>query len=810
MDGVMTALKIALRVLAKSRAYTAVAVLTLALAIGATTAIFSVVHGVLLAPLPYRDAERLVAIWETHPSFERMAVAYPNYLDWAKSQRSFESIGAHRPVSFTVTGGERAERLQGQRFSASFMPTLGVAPALGRGFTPEEDQPNGARVALISDGLWERRFGRDRSAIGATLTLDGRPHTVIGVLPPRFAFAPKAEIVAPISQIGPQIESRGSHWIPMAVARLRPGVTLDQARADMESVGAAIGAVHSNAREVRPRLAYLRDDLVKDVRATLWVLMGAVGFVLLVAIANVAGLSLARGASRRKEMAVRAALGAGKRRLIAQVLIESSLVSLVGGALGVVLALWGVDVLSSMRPEALPNEAVITVDLRVLAFTLGISVAAGLLFGVLPALQAARSTDLAGTLKDADLRTTGGLGRSRARSALIVAEVAMALVLLVGAGLSIRAFVGLSRLDLGFRSEGNAVLSVFLTSEHTREPDGQRAFIARLSDQIRAVPGVASATLTTGIPVAGGSETSFEIEGAPKGRPDEMPMAVYYVTDEHFDDVFGLRLLSGRFLSKEDVKGRAPVVVVDENVARTYFPKGDAVGKRISVGGDVKLEIVGVVAHVRHYGPGEPEPAVNQLYMSIPQVPDDVIGVYVDALFVTMSAAPGVAPASLTHPVATAIAGVDPDLAVYRPRTLETIVDESLAARRFAMMLLGVFAAVALVLAVVGLYSVLSYLVAQRRHEIGVRIALGARPGSVERLVIRQGLTLAGLGLLIGAGASVALREVLGSIVVGVEPTDPITLAAVAATLGAAALLASWLPARRAARVDPMIALRSE
>ena len=576
----------------------------------------------------------------------------------------------------------------------------------------------------------------------------------------------------------------------------------------MEAVGAAIDAEHEEGNDVRPRLAFTHDDLVKEVRGTLWVLMGAVSFVLLVAIANVAGLALARGAARRKEMAVRAALGAGKARLIGQVFVESSLVALLGGAFGVLLALWGVDLLGSLRPDALPTEAVIAIDWRVLAFTLGISVGAGLLFGLLPALQAARSNDLAGTLKDADLRTTGGLGRSRARGALIVAEVALSLVLLVGAGLSIRGFISLSRLDPGFRSDGIATMSLFLRSSETREPAAQRAYIAQLAEAVRAVPGVAMATLSAGIPLGGSSETSFGIDGAPEPKLGEHPMAVYYLTDGEFQKTLGLHLLAGRYLSASDTSDRPLVAVVDEVLAKTYFPDG-ALGKRILWEGN-PAEIVGVVAHVAHYGPGRPEAAVNQFYVPVAQVPDDMVTFYLRGVDVTVLAAPGVSAASLPQAVATAIAAVDRDLAVDQPHTMEQLLGDSLAARRFAMMLLGLFAGVALVLAVVGLYSVLSFLVTQRRHEIGVRMALGARPGTVERLVVLQGLKLAGLGLALGVIASLALHEVLASLVEGVQATDPLTFAAVGGVLGLAALLASWLPARRAARVDPMIALRSE
>ncbi len=813
MRGLGQDLKLALRLLLKSPAYTVVAVLTLGLAIGATTAIYSVVNGVLLRPLPYKDADRLVSIWETHPSFERMSVSYLDYLDWKARSRAFSDMGCFRSESFNLTGGERAERLRGLMFTASLLPTLGIQPALGRNFTPEEDKQGGPPVAMISHGLWQRRFAGDPSVLGKTLPLSGTTFTVVGVLPREFLFDPRVEVIVPIDRISGPMRSRGNHPGIAAVGRLAPGVTLDAARAELEGIGRQLVNDNGEPSKVLPAMTSLRDDLVENVSGTLWVLLGAVIFVLLVAIANVASLALARGAARRKEMSVRAALGAGKGRLLRQMLVESSVVALAGGALGVLLAVWGVDLLAGMRPGSIPTEAVIAIDRGVLLFSLAISLGAGLLFGILPAIGAARATDLGASLKDGDPRSGTSAARTRARSALIVAEVALALVLLAGAGLSLKTFVSLSSMDTGFNSDGMVNFQVQLPPERGEDTVALRAFIDEIGARMRAQPGVAAATIANGLPIFGSSETGYSIVGAPPLAPGEQPMAVYTQADEGYFDVLGLRLLSGRWLTDGDHEKAPPVVVIDEHLARTRFPGEDPIGKQLNVfpkDASSPATIVGVVGHVVHYGPGEIEAASDQLYLHWKQTPDKFLYSGMRYLGITLRAAGAVPADTLVNAARDQIATLDANLPIFNVKTMAQALTESLGGRRFAMLLLAAFAGVALLLAVVGLYSVMSYLVAQRTREIGVRMALGARPRDVERLVVLHGVKLVAAGIVLGVAGALLLRKLVASIMAGVEPTDPLTLGAVAALLALTALLASWLPARRAARVDPMVALRSE
>jgi putative ABC transport system permease protein len=582
-----------------------------------------------------------------------------------------------------------------------------------------------------------------------------------------------------------------------------------QGRADLERVGRSIAETNPMNQTVLPKVAAMRDFVVGDVRPMLLVLMGAVVFVLLVAVANVANLALARGTARRKEMAVRAALGASRLRIVRQMLVESCVVALAGGVLGVLLALWGVDVLASLRPKAIPEAIALHVDLGVLAFSFGVSVVAGVLFGVLPAVQAA-GTDLGEVLKDSDQRTaTGGKRQGRTRNALVVAEVALALVLLVGAGLSVRGFVGLMRVDPGFAADGLLTMSVTLPTSSYDTPEKIVGYRERLRDAMAAIPGVAAATLSSGLPLTGPSESSYGVDGEPPLRPGETHFAVYFPVDGAYREALGLRLIAGRFIEDSDRAGAPYVMVVDEHMARTVLAGKDPIGQRIKFGDDI-AEVVGVVGHVVTYGLGADEPAADQMYVSWRQIAPVWFVPTNRNVQITLRAQPDVAPASLSATAAAAAAAIDPDQPVYEVQTMHQLLDDSVGARRFAMLLLGVFAAVGLALAVVGLYSVMSYLVEQRRHEVGVRMALGARPRDVERLVVGHGLRLTAIGLVIGVAGSFALAGVMSSILYGVRPTDPFTFVVVAAIVTAAATLATWLPARRAARVDPMTALRAD
>jgi len=804
--------RVSLRALARTPSFVIVAALTLAIGIGATTTIFSVVDGVLLRPMPYKDADRLVTIFEKAPNFSRMSVSYPDYLDWIKAQTSFDSIAVFRGQSYNLTGaGAAAERLNGAQISANMLPTLGLEPALGRSFTAEEDQENGPPAAMISQGFWQRRYDGSRDVLGHTVTLSGVAYDIVGVLPRGFRVDPKIEVVTPIGRITGSLRNRGNHPGIAGLGRLKAGVTIEQARTDMENIGRGLAEAYpDNNRNVLPTLESYRDFYSRQIRSMLYILMGATVFVLLVAVANVANLALARGTSRRKEMAIRAALGANRLQLIRQVLIESGLVSILGGALGVLLALWGVDVLSTMRPEGLPAQAEIHVDLGILVFSLVVSVATGILFGMLPAVQAARA-NVGEVMKDADERTASGSRRQgRTRNALVVVEVALALVLLVGAGLSIRAFLTLSRLDPGFVPDNVLTMEISLPTSGYETPEKVTAYRERLHQSLEALPGVASVTLSSGLPLASFSETSYAVEGAPPPAPNEnQPFTVYYPVDSTYLETMKLHLLSGRFIREDDRSDTTPIVVIDEHLAKTRFPGQDPIGKRLMLANQY-YEIIGVVGHVVNYGLGQTEAAPDQIYMAWRQFPKSFFVSVNHFIQVTLRGQPGIDPTALIAPATAAVSAIDAEQPVFEVKTMQKLLDESVEARRFAMLLLGIFAGIALALAVVGLYSVMSYLVAQRRHEVGVRMALGAQPRDVVKLVVFQGLRVTALGLVIGTAASFLLAGLMSSILYGVKPSDPLTFVAVAAIVTAAATLATWLPARRAARVDPMTALRQE
>jgi len=815
MFGLPQDLRFALRMLRRSPGYAAVSVGTLALAIGATTALYSVIDGVLLRPLPYRDPERLVVIWEKAPSFPEMSVSYPDFLDWRKAQSSFEELGALRVRSFNLTGTGRAERIEGRMMTQTMLPLLGVQPALGRNFTAEEDAPGGPPVALLTWGFWQRSFGRDPRVVGRTIGLDGTSYTVVGVLPRSFHADTfrypivDGDVYVPLGRIDPLMNRRGSHPGIFATGRLKPGVTLAQARADLESIGRALGEKYESNRVVLPALAPLRSDRVREVRAPLLTLFGAVGFVLLIAVANVANLMLARGSARRRELAIRAALGAGRLRIVRQLLVESALLALVGGAVGVLLALWGVDLLTSARADSLPGGAAINVDGRVLAFSLVISLLTGLLFGLAPALTAA-SENLHDSLKQADVRTAQGEKQHRLRSLLVVVEVALSLVLLVGAGLSLRGFLRLRKVDPGFRPQQLATAALAIPPQHFPSAPARRAFFEQLAARMAVLPGVATAGLSAGLPLAGSSETSFCTDSQPRPQSGaEVPFAVYYPVTPGYFDALGIGLLGGRRFSAHDTLASAPVTIIDEVLARRLYPGQDPIGRHLeNCNGENPREIVGVVRHVANYGLDGPEPAPYQFYLPLAQLPDDVLANYTGGINLAVRSPRPLS--QLAPELAATVATLDRDLPLYDVKPMSQLVSEALGDRRFAMTLLGLFAALALTLATVGLYAVMSYLVTQRTHEIGIRMALGARAADVRRLVVGHGLRLAAIGLLCGALAALALGRVMSALLSGVRPTDPLTFATVVALLASAAALASFVPARRATRVDPMIALRSE
>jgi predicted permease len=802
--------------LATHPGFTLVAVLTLTLGIGANSAIFSVVNGVLLQPLPYRDAGRLVALAEKTPEFDSMSISCPNFLDWQKESRSFENLGAYRGGSYDLSGAGMPEHLEGKMVSAGFFSTLGITPVLGRDFEAQEDHVGANRVALISGGLWKRRFGSSPEVIGKPLTLNGQGYVVVGVIPAGFRFFGAAEVYTLLGQWDDVLaRSREMHPGLRAVGRLKPGTTREQAQADMNIVAAQLAQAYpkSNAHHgvtLRP----LVQEVVGDARPALLVLLGAVGFVLLIACANVANLLLARSTARRREMAIRAAMGASQGRMVQQLLTESVLLALAGGALGLLLARWGTQMVVAAIPGGLPRMENIGVDGWVLAFTLAVSVATGMVFGLAPALQVSR-LDLHSTLQEGSRGSTGT--QRGLRSVLVVAEVAASLVLLIGAGLMLKTMWELSRVRPGFNPENLLTFSVGLSPADRSTPGRVRTANKELIDGIQALPGVQAAGMVDDVPLSGSDdEVPFWVSGRPRpSSQSEMLWALLYDTSPGYLRAMGIPLLRGRFFTDADTKGSAPVVVIDEAMAKGLFPHQDPVGQSIRIaappefgpGFDQPIEIVGVVHHVKHFGLDTDAAAriQYQIYLPFVQLPDQVMSGLGSSM--TMMVRTTVDPLSVVSAVRHQVSQGG-DQPVFDVETMQQIISESVAGRRFSTLLLGVFAGLALALAAVGIYGVISYTASQSTHEIGIRMALGAERIDVLRLVVGQGLRLSLVGVGAGLAAALALTRLMSSMLYGVGPTDVVTFAAVSVLLAGVAILASYVPARRATKVDPMVALR--
>jgi predicted permease len=808
-----------LRTLVSNAGFTIVAILTLTLGIGANTAIFSVINGVLLQPLPYHDPSHLVILGEKTPEFEMMSLSYPNYLDWQKENRSFESLAAHRWGDFDLTGGGIPEHLGGRMVSAGFFSTLGIKPLLGRDFEAQEDHLGAARVAMISGGLWKRRFGASPEVIGKLITLGGQGYTLIGVVPTDFRLWGAADVFTLLGQWDDVLgHSREAHPGLRAIGRLKPGVSREQAQADMNTVAAQLAQIYpkSNAHHgvsMRP----LAQEIVGDVRPALLVLLGAVGFVLLIACANVANLLLARSTTRRREMAIRAALGASQGRMVRQVLTESVLMALAGGALGLLVARLGTQAILAAIPGGLPRMENIGVDGWVLAFTLAVSVATGAIFGLAPALHMSR-LDLHTTLQEGSRGSTGG--QDRLRSMLMVGEVAASLVLLIGAGLMLRTMWQLSRVRPGFNPRNLLTFSVGLSPANRASADRIRTAYRQLVEDIRTLPGVQAAGLGDDVPLSGNdSELPFWVSGRPRpSSQSDMLWALDYDVTPGYLRAMGIPLLRGRFVSDEDIKGSAAVMVIDEMMAKGLFPNQDPVGQSIRIavpegfgpGLDGPIEIVGVVGHVKHFGlDSDASSKIQyQIYLPFLQLPDQIMPLAVSGM--TMMVRTTGDPLSLASAVRRRVSESNGEQPVFDVQTMGQIVSDSVAGRRFSMLLLGIFACLALVLATVGIYGVISYTATQRTHEIGIRMALGAERTDVLRLVVGQGLRLSLIGIGAGLAAALGLTRLMSSMLYGVRPTDLVTFAAVSLLLASVAVLASYVPARRATRVDPIIALRYE
>src|SRR5215207_702978 len=807
------------RALWKSPGFTAVAVLAVALGVGANTAIFSVVNTVLLRALPYGNAERLAALYTGRgPSVIGGPLSYPDLLDYRAQAGAFEYVAGYQGVGTVMSlgQGDEPERVRGTEVMADLFPLLGVRAARGRVFTREEDVGGGPNVIVISDGMWRRRFGSDPDVVGreVRMGLSGRAATVIGVMPPGFKFPPdESEVLDYYTPFVAQnaksnadsMNNRGAVFIP-TVAKLRDGVPFEQAAAEVETIANRLATQYPDtSANRRARVVRLHEDLVGSVRPALLVLLGAVGLVLLIACANVANLLLARAAARGREIAVRTALGATRARVARQLLTESLLLSLAGGAAGLLLSVWGVEAIVRLSPENVPRLAETSIDARVFLFALGVSVLTGLVFGLAPALQASK-TDLAESLKEGGRGGSAGARRNRLRSALVVAEVALSLVLLVSAGLLIKSFRQLVTTDPGYSPERVLAVTVALNTQRFADDDSRAGYFREAVARITQLPGVESAGLTRLLPL-GRSDifNSFQIAGRPPFAPGESRGARSYTISPEYFRVLSLPLRRGRAFSEADGKNANQVIVVNEAFVSRFFPGQEPLGQHVVLDGpdDKPLpprEVVGVVGNVRFQRFDDEERP--EYYVPFEQAPSAVTQVVVRAK-------DGDA-AALTSPVRAALKGVDPNLLIWRTETMDELVGQSVAPQRFNVALLGFFAALAMLLAAVGIYGVMSYTVTQRRHEIGIRMALGAQRRDVLRLVVRQGMLLTLLGLGVGLAGAFALTRLMSSLLYGVSATDPMVFAAVSLLLAAVALLASYVPARRATKVDPMVALRYE
>jgi predicted permease len=807
------------RMMARSPGFTLVAILTLALGIGANTAIFSVVNGVLLNPLPFPHPEELVSLSESKPNFATGSISYLNFRDWQRNNHTFSSMAISRPISFSLTGSGEAEQLTAELLSSDYFSLLGVKPVIGRMFEPGEDEVGAAPIAMISAGLWKRKFGSSPEVIGRSITLDGRGFTIVGVIPADFDLMTRSfrnsEIYVPIGQWkNSYLLNRGAGLGIHGIGRLKPGVSIEQARADMDEVTRNLIAAYPDTDKgigaaVRP----LKQDMLGEVRPFLLLLLGAVCFVLLIACVNVANLLLARSTSRAREFAIRSALGAGKGRLVRQLLTESILLGVAGGGLGLLLAVWATRIALQHLPITLPRAAGVGVDARVLIFTIAISLGVGIFFGLAPALKSLKPVQ--GTLSESG---RGGSGtRHRAQNIFVVVEMALALVLLAGAGLMVRTLGRLWSQNPGFNPRNALTFNLSPPpSLMNANAETVRAFMRELDRRIAGTPGVQAVSMTwAALPMSGDDEDVFWLDGQPKpASQNDMNWAVKYVIEPDYLKVMQIPLRRGRFFTPQDNEHAPSVAVIDDTLARKYFGDDDPIGKRVRLFenvemGDGTTEIIGVVDHVNQWGlASDAQNLQAQIYLPAMQMPDSftvLVSYGTSAVVRHEGAAPGIIEA-----IRDTSRKMNSEQVVYGEQTMEEIISDSASDRKFSMVLLGTFAALALLLSSIGIYGVIAYLMGERTHEIGIRMALGAQPADVLKLVLGEGARLALLGALIGIVAALGLTRLMSSLLYGVSATDPLTFAAVPMVLLGFAMLACYIPARRAMRVDPMTALRYE
>jgi len=780
--------------LSKRPGFTAVAVLTLALGIGANSAIFSVVNAVLLRPLPFNEPARLIRLWETFYPSGWGSVSVLNLKDWREQNDVFTGLAAFQTSSFVLEGGEYPERIPAANVSADFFDVLGVPTQSGRAFLEGEDQPGRQNVVVLSEELWKRNFGADPGIIGRSLLLSGEKYTVVGVMPAGFRYPSRlTELWVPLVPQANQI-NRGNHWLQV-LGRLKPGVTLEQAREQMVAIAARLEQAYPDEQTRRSvRLLPLQEETVRNVRPALLLMLGAVGFVLLIACTNVANLLLARASARSREIAIRSALGAGRGTLMRQFLTESVLLSTLGGALGLAAAKWGVDLLVALAAASLPRSQEVGLDGRVLGFTLLLSVVTGILFGLAPAFQASK-TDVQQALKEGG-SGGGGFERNWLRSLLVITEVTAALVLLVGSGLLIRSFARLQETDAGLRPENVLTLSIALPPARY-DTQAVRTFYQQLMKRISSLPGVQAAGAINMLPLQQwGTNGPIEVEGEAPYPAGQAPLAEYRAASSDYFHALGIPLIAGRFFNDQDRENAPSVIIINRTLADRHFANQDPIGKRLKAGSPDWATIVGVVGDVKQSG--LTQAARAEVFWCAAQAPRSGMSLVVRAA------------SDPTAAVRAEVQALDRDLPIYNVKTMKTVIAESFADRRLNMLLLGIFAAVALILAVIGIYSVISYTTTQSTREIGIRMALGAQPKDVLKLIIGHGAVLSLIGVALGLAVAFALTRLMATLLYGVTATDPMTFVTVPILLIAVALLASYLPARRAMKIDPMVALRYE
>jgi putative ABC transport system permease protein len=807
MKGILKDFKYGVRSLLKKPGFTLLAIFALAIGIGANTAIFTVVNSVLIQPLRYSDPDKILILWEKAIQMDT-SVSYPNFLDWRSDNQVFESMAAFRRESFNLTGRGEPERLQGRMISAEFFEILGIPLRMGRNFQPKEDQVGATPVVILSYPLWRDHFGSDLSLLGKQILLNDKSYTVIGVAPERFEFYSTSDLFVPIGQFNSERWGRGNHPGMYVIARIKPETTVAQVQANLDTIAKRLEKQYPESNAGRTiGFRGLHDDFTRDIRPSLLLIMGAVSLVLFIACANVANMLLARAVERKREMAIQAALGASRFRLIQQVLVEGLLLSFFASLIGILIAYWGIDILLALRPDSLPRLEEIRLNSTILLYTLSLSVLTSLLFGSIPAWKSS-APDLNDSLKESG-HHTGTVANKRVRQILIISEFALAVVLVLGACLLVKSFLATQSATPGFNPENVLTMQLSL-SEERYQGIKIANFFDDLQRKIRELPGVQSVAISNGLPIYGASEENIQIEGRPKPPPGMEHQAVLYLTSRDYLKTLGLRLLKGRFFDAQDTLQSVPVTVIDEHLAKQHFAGQDPIGKRLVLAEEIPpFEIVGVVGHVKHYGLDVVGgPVQSQYYLNFEQIPAEFLIRVSGRMSVVIKTSSD--PVNLIPAVRRAVMQVDPNQPTFLVQSMDQLLSTSLAPRRFAMLLLTIFAVIALALALIGVYGVMSYLVVQRTREIGIRIAFGATRKNVLETVLRQGMFPVAIGLVLGLVGSAALSRMLSGLLYGISPHDPIVYCLIPIFMITVALFANYVPARRALNIDPVTALRYE